>query len=196
MKSKDYRVLDQYTFGKSPAAIYLVKILNDIEDNYLSRKVGRFLSDKRCLLSSIEQSNQQNILNASQVTALCSLVRKDVNFNCEHEIVENLCNNIVKGHISSILRRSAKLRVVENQQVSFISKVKSGKTFPSKFVNSDGVMVGYVPQATDDDEITTEELVKSVVSPKYHLNDMKDMVTSETLNQKWQARMKRTGKMK
>lgn len=196
MKSKDYRVLDTYTFGKSPAAVYLVKILNDLQDNYLSRKVGRFLSDKRNLLSSIEESNKKNILNASQVTSLCALIRKDVNFTCDQEVVQNLCNNIVKGHISSILRRSAKLKIVENQQVSFASKVKSGKAFPTKFVNSDGVVVGYLSEMEEDEPLTPENLSKAVVRPKYHLNDMKDIVTSESLTEKWKARMQRTGKMK
>lgn len=195
MKNKEYVDLEKYTFGKTPAAVYLVKILNDLKDPSLLKKVSRFLSDKRSLLSSIEKSNKAAIMTPSQVTAMCTLIRNDINFVSQHEIVNNLCNNLVKGDISSILRRAAKLTVVEHQRQSYVSKVKNGKVFPNKFVNSDSVLVAYLSEV-DDVSLSQDELVKSVVSPKYSLKDMSESVTPESLNVKWQARMQRTGKLK
>lgn len=195
MNKKAFKELDIFTFGKTPAALYLVKVLNELKEPILAKKVGRFLSDKRRLLDGIEESNKHDILSASQVSALCVLIRNDINFQSEHELVNNLCNNLVKGEISSLLRRAAKLRVVEQQQTAYVSKVKKGNLFSNKMVNSEGLVLGYLPDMQED-EIPHEKLAHLVVSPKYHLDNMSESVTPETLSKKWKARMERTGKMK
>lgn len=36
-------MLDKFTFGKTPACMYLAKILNDLQDNRLNSKVSKIL---------------------------------------------------------------------------------------------------------------------------------------------------------
>jgi hypothetical protein len=50
-------MIDKYGVGASPAAVYLVTILNERNDRALARKITKFLADKRAILHDVVGSH-------------------------------------------------------------------------------------------------------------------------------------------
>ena len=166
-------ILEKNTFGKTPAALYLTDMLNQRNNDALNKKVSRFLSGKRCLLSELINANNLNVLSAKNLSGLLLKVRGDVAFDSNDELINNLVNNIVIGEIKDALRKSQVIRKIEAHQNRYQNRPVNGL-----IKNKDGYEI------IKGDGENKEAL-------KYSLEKIKATVTIDDLNQKWQTRMKK-----
>ena len=165
--------LDNKTFGASPAAIYLAKVLNDLKNEKLNAKAGKFLSVNIGVLSELEISHELGLLSTRNLSMLVSNIKKNINFDSKEILVKNLVENILNGKISAILRKLQKLRMVQIQQNKKFAKEKA-------FTNKMGL-------------ILSKDENGKIVQPRYYLSDMITGITDDSLREKWKERMKRRG---
>mgnify|MGYP001212135444 CR=1 FL=1 len=171
---KTQKMLDKFTFGKTPACMYLAKILNDLQDNRLNSKVSKILVSYKENLKQLEKANEQNILSVKNLNMNINIMRNNLNINIDNELVSNLVHNIIIGDMKSILRKVKKVRVIENAQKHLKKKVENGKSFTTKD--------GYVIVAKENDKL---------LEPKYNITHIQDYITPESLTEKWDKKMKK-----
>ena len=117
--------LDKFTYGNTPAAIYLVEHLNAVGTQSLRRKVTRTLTSFNEMVNEIEQSNEAGLLSAHTVGSLVASLRervKSTHFNDavrpedEDPLVLNLMTNLMMSRLKDLARRVQMVRVYEQQQ--------------------------------------------------------------------------------
>jgi hypothetical protein len=162
--------LDKFTYGKTPAAIYLAELLNTLDAPKLARKVSRTLVDFNELINQIEASNDVGILSAHNIGYLAAMLRiraqdtwlDDNMKHCTDEsdeslvLVNNLVHNILIGRIKDLSRRVQMVRIYEHQRATS----KSAPTKPLKSV---------------EDSINAESLVKRSTARLIRLNKINTM---------------------
>jgi len=93
------KTLDPTTFGSNPADIYLSLLLNQKEDGYLNKKIGRFMS---CFNHTIENLSFTDKKVAKNIYLL---LRKEYFHKVESEfLVEQVYKDLIKNHITTRLR--------------------------------------------------------------------------------------------
>lgn len=111
--------LDKFTFGKSPAAMYLGLILNERDDRYLARKVTSFLTERRMILNEVVASHHlSDSMSAKTFGVLLSLFSKSVKAdvtNFKDKIIQNLLVNILKAEINFHLARVRKAALLNKR---------------------------------------------------------------------------------
>jgi hypothetical protein len=117
--------LDKFTYGNTPAAIYLAEHLNTAGTQSLRRKVTRSLTGFNEMVNGIERSNEAGLLTAHTVGALVAALRervKSTRFDDavrpedEDPLVLNLITNLMMGRLKDLGRRVQMVRVYEQQQ--------------------------------------------------------------------------------
>lgn len=119
--------MNKFTYGKTPAAIYLAEYLGTLNSPKLNRKVARKLADVNELINQIEQSNNAGIMTSHNVGALASLLLADVrelwleSDEVDFEtltLVNNLVRNMLIGRLKDLARRVQMVRIFEHQQAT------------------------------------------------------------------------------
>ena len=167
--------MDKFTFGKTPAAVYLYEYLQANKNQIVLKRVGKALTSNRNLLSQIEKANLSGAINAHNVARIINNIRSGFFVDVGDELASNLTTNILIGEMKSLIRKSADIRKIESLQ----NKLR--KKNVENFTNKDGYLI-------------IEKKEDKKVFPMYNLNHMKDQKNSETLTEKWLENMK--GKQK
>lgn len=103
--------LDQHTFGKSPAAIYLAFHLNKLNSSCELRKVSATLSRYRATFRGLVRSQVAGTLSAASFASLLELIKLDIGTEkreFEDALTSNLVNNILIGELRAWSRQAAK----------------------------------------------------------------------------------------
>ena len=105
--------LDRNTFGDTPAAIYLVHRLNELNNRRLLQKVTYRLSAFREILYELTRANIVGILTAHSLSSIIPMFQAKLQAQDEQwriqkidPLVINLVSNVLRGELKSILNRT------------------------------------------------------------------------------------------
>jgi hypothetical protein len=70
--------LDPTTYGKTPAAIYLVRVLNSIDNEKLARKAGKAISATNKLVSELVDAYDCDAISTTTLATSLRLIRKSI----------------------------------------------------------------------------------------------------------------------
>ena len=197
------------TFGKTPAAHYLVRRLAELNSKSLSRSCTVRLNAFNQNCTGIKTAIEYHVMEAKTGANLLRLLREDA---CkvklhddslpeqEVEFVSNLLRNVIIGHIKSVMRKVETMRKIENGTKDLNTVYKKGSIVSTKvcedFVKvADCTIMGYDAAKifTEYDEygkVISNHLFKTPV----YLEDIIDRITPEVLHQRSLERCKRQKK--
>lgn len=174
-------MLNKYTFGKTPAAVYLADHINQLSEKentkILIKKIGHLLSTQREILKQLENSNAQGILSTHNLSNIINAMRKGVHFNVGGELVSNLVTNILVGEMKTVIRKSTQVRLIELHQNK---KVKNKPHKEGDIYNKKGYKIATVSNG-------------EVILEKYNVQQVKDSINAQSLDEKQSQKMKRKG---
>ena len=131
--------MNPYTYGNTPAAIYLADQLNNINDARFSKRIGAIINQNRAVLKQIMVAHDEGHVDRKTVMFVVNAVhiKIDALAECMKEInimgdfiesPENLAidlmSNIVKGEIKKITRRAFAVGVKCTNQTRELGKLK------------------------------------------------------------------------
>ena len=102
-------MLDKFTFGRTPGAIYLTERLNQLGDPKLTRKVSSYLDQESKILNEIVQANAIGVLSTHTLGAFVTFMRHRIGtstLEINDKLTADLMHNVVSGRVKSILRRT------------------------------------------------------------------------------------------
>jgi len=106
-------MLDKFTYGKTPAAIYLAARLNEFGNPKMSRIVTSHLCRVNTMLNELESSNCAGEMSVRTLSFLTELLRDQLKrleqeggFLTSDKTVNNLVSNVIIGKMKSVQRRS------------------------------------------------------------------------------------------
>ena len=86
--------MNKFTFGKTPAAVYLYEYLQANKNQIVLKRVGKALTSNRNLLSQIEKANLSGAINAHNVARIINNIRSGFFVDVGDELASNLTTNI------------------------------------------------------------------------------------------------------
>lgn len=115
-------MIDKYTYGNTPAAIYLTEVLNSVGSSKMIRKVTRTLTDFNEIINELEAANKNGLLSAHTLGALGADLRARAQRSTvgEHELVKNLLQNMMVGRVKELTRRVRVVRLIEKQRAGMV----------------------------------------------------------------------------
>lgn len=152
VKQIEQNVLDKYTFGSTPASIYLVDQLNKLRDPKLNRKVTRQLTSFNQVINELLVSNAAGLLTAHTVGTFISVMRQraqNASRNFEPSLIANLVANVMTGKVKELERRVTTVRHCEQNFARFAPDFKKDNPQTSIF-----------PLLSVEDPITPEVLTE------------------------------------
>lgn len=124
------KTLDLNTFGKTPAAHYLVRTLNEIGSEALARSTGKRITATCTMVANLVYCYSRGRLDAKVLANTMRLMRKEVSseyWNFEYQsnapmskehLVHKLRQNIQIGHIKQAIRLATVGRKCEHVMTS------------------------------------------------------------------------------
>jgi hypothetical protein len=120
--------INQYTFGKAPACIYLAFLLNQKDNKNLTTKVTRFLTSTRELLNELVMCHAcTNELSMTSFYRFLSLIDTDIKVrakNLPDPFIAQLVTNVLIGELKRY-KRLAKDAAIEQNKI--IRETKTGE---------------------------------------------------------------------
>ena len=192
------------TFGKSPAAHYLTRLLIDLGDKQLTRACTVRLNYFNENVKSIKQSVDDNSMTAKVAANLFRMLREEATkIELEPQdspvfkFVSQLLRNTIIGNIKVSIRGCTVIRKIENGNVSESKLKRVGKKLES---DSDDALcnkgakkysiLSYTAGYVFEQDKEPWRLMRTTPS----LNEIKDLVTPEILHSRSLKRCKRMGK--
>lgn len=180
-------MIDEKTFGSTPAAAHLVRQLNNITDARVQRStirsVGIAIKGFNNNLSAIRDSRSMTAMSAKVAANLLRLLRNEASTLpvVECEFITNLTRNVIIGNIKRVIREVTLLRKIEAITVS-IDKVRAKAAVEAiashiTLYSISGYKVGYIQN--------------NKWYPLY-IGAIADPVTPELLHRRSAARQERT----
>jgi hypothetical protein len=197
-------MLDRFTFGNNPASLYLVEVLNTIDNKKLNRKITNLIRESRTTLRELIAANEAGKMSTHTVSVLVELLRTKVEHaahvmkysengtgifklddqgdfkldtlkvSANGELAVNLATNVIKGELKSLHRRARDVHHIEKEQQHLMSKGESDS------INRYGILLGT--------KVTKFEPRKIAVT------EVKETITAETLTIKSRAKLTRLNK--
>lgn len=131
--------LAPHTYGDSPAAIYLVELLNQKQDVLLARKAAKVLAEGRELLGDVARAHLDydalSTRSFSRLLTLLSEHHQKQAANClraHDEHVANLVVNILEGGVKTWKRRVELARRQEKKMARQLPSGSSVQWVPAK----------------------------------------------------------------
>ena len=127
-------MLDKYTFGNTPAAIYLADRLNEINSVLLTRKISSVLCKYRRTIAELEAANNAGIMCTNTTAMFAERIRIDIQ-NTGYDLLckqakedqscidlsyidircVNLMVNLICGEVKNMKRRLQKAKYANHQ---------------------------------------------------------------------------------
>lgn len=126
-------MLDKYTYGNTPAAIFLAERLNTLGNQVMIRKVSSFLDQKNRVLNEVVEAHLAGYLSTRALSALVNLMRREVADSKKQvgdELAQNLMHNVMVGKIKSVLRRTQTSILLDHQANRDLDRFKRS-VFPT-----------------------------------------------------------------
>lgn len=184
---------DKYTLGKSPAAIYIIDLLNNIERNkavYLIKAYSEFKENFRELLDAYDDGAlSAKVIRKYIATYRATLPQTRVQLlekGYDHKII-NLYDNLLIAEFKKATRR---LDAIKRIEVSAIARAKSnlkksGKEYHDEQLKTYGKYEG--KEIPVEVKFNQHGLGSSVINT----NLIEDKITSESLMEKSLKRLER-----
>lgn len=199
--------LSENTFGDTPAALYLVRALNELNNPAVGRSVGKRITSNSKCVNELVQAYSEGTMSAKSVANCLRLIRLEVSsgmpeyaFPCPQRLIDQLTRNVQIGLIKRAMRmctiaRKAE-RVMENPtQRGQVINFTAGSVFGKGI---DSVQYSFT-DSTSKEQYTAGSLFTYpgypmvAVTKRFDLNEIKD-VTPELLMERSNRRCKRLGK--
>lgn len=193
--------LDENTFGKSPAANYLVRELNYYNDKKLTRSCTVRVNVFYRNVSAIVESVGANNMSAKVAANLLRLLREDatkITMDVNTEFVCNLLRNTIIGHIKSAMRKTETIRKIENGNSTY-QNLRHRGSINHVYSSTDRTVyniLGYIAgetQLISYDHSGGQTMLYSREFP--HIDTIIDPITPELLHTRSVMRCKRLGKV-
>jgi hypothetical protein len=120
-------MLDKFTFGNTPAAIYLADRLNELNNHRLTRKISSVLCKFRRTMTELTNANNAGIMCTNTTAMFAERTRVDIQntgsdmiFKIQEEDCYyderciNLMVNIICGELKSMIRRLQKAKLANH----------------------------------------------------------------------------------
>lgn len=189
--------LEKFTLGKSPAAIYLVSILNQSTNNN-DRIILKHISFAKKSLNEIKSAWEKGILSRDTMLEFCNLKRKEIQLYQNDKLtplVLNLYKNLLLANIKHMTRTDSKIEAIVKSAVSRGRDLLKNENLPliKNSVDSYGKVtrksIEKFPVNISYDEFGTMNIKKN-----FDLNNIKDEINDESLLNKFIAKHKAKGK--
>lgn len=196
--------LSENTFGDTPAALYLVRALNKLNNPSVGRSVGKRITSSSKCVNELVQSYSEGTMSAKSVANCLRLMRLEVSsgiseyaFPCSQRLIDQLTRNVQIGLIKRAMRLCTIARKAE--------RVMENPTQRGKIINfTRGSVLGDSVQYSFTDSTTKEQYTAGslfmypgypmvTITNRFDLNEIKD-VTPELLMERSNRRCKRLGK--
>jgi hypothetical protein len=132
-------MIDKFTYGKTPAAIYLADQLNRLGDPRLNRKVTRLLTSFNEVVNELLAANKAGLLSAHTVGTFIAALRQRAQTasQCfaQDSLIADLTSNIMTGKVKELQRRVLTVRHWE-QTLSRTTTPEFRKSFASVYTLS------------------------------------------------------------
>lgn len=198
--------LSEHTYGDTPAALYLVRALNELNDEAVTRSVGKRITANSKCVNDLVHAYSVGELPAKTVANCLRLIRQEVSIPSPitefspNRLIEQLTRNVQIGLIKKAMRlctvaRKAE-RVMENPE-----RRASTRTLNCEDGLWQEVHYSFI-DSTSNEKYDAGYVYKSLYgeNPKpipmtniFNFDDIKD-VTSELLMERSNRRCKRLGK--
>jgi hypothetical protein len=176
-------MIDENTFGKNPAAKFLARELNKINDQKLNTIAGHRITSTSTAVGELVTSYDNGHISLKTFSFIINLMRTNIiETNNPPELVYQLIRNIQLSYIRSSLRKA---EIAKRIDKSTTRKMKNAK--PQK-------MVVYVDKSTGVSYNICSSFDGSFIKNKVPLSHIQDKKTSTLLSQKSDARCLRQGK--
>jgi len=192
-------MLDLNTFGKTPAAIYLVDRLNFLNDKKLTRKISSKINSTKAIIAEAVNAHEAGLISTHTLSFIAATLRSKVdtswdntNWNNTEQIQKqeelpiNLMKNLLIGELKNIIRKASKVKHLKKRQQKIVSEINNDVLFPvnllkQSFKTSDGLEL-----------VNTKEVL---TVKKIMLKNVTDPITSEVLIEKSRAKLIRKNKI-
>ena len=172
--------LDPCTFGDTPAALYLVDVLNELDDLKLSRKLGKIITNVRRVCHQLYNSQVVDMMDVSTVNMLGNMLRG----RTTEAFIELLGLNSAGTAGDQALARLAINLAANICAGEFKSLLRCGQELIRTKISHEA-RARYL------------EREKSITPPKvqFHLTDFTDDITPASLRDKSRKKLKKAGKI-
>jgi hypothetical protein len=115
--------MNKFTYGNTPAAIYLAEYLTENGTSGEIRKVTRALTHFSRVINELERSNYAGTLSAHVIGGLAAGLREQaLNTTVGGDsLVIDLVRNVMIGRLKDLTRRVQKVRIFEHQRATSYS---------------------------------------------------------------------------
>jgi hypothetical protein len=193
------KTLDPLTYGDTPGAMYLVRVLNQINSAYLNRSVGKRISTTATAVNELSKSYEAGVLSSKTYANTLRLMREEVAFDgleydhVDIHLVNQLRRNVQIGHIKRGIRQATVARKAE--QVMSSGTILENKLHPA----GDGSNDVYFTDSTTGKEYCAGNVCIDVNGDMYASDRTishyeAQVVNSYVLRKRSDARCKRLGK--
>lgn len=138
--------MDPFTYGRTPAAMYLARKVNEINDAVLTRSCGKKITATNNTVSELIRAYETGACSAKTVANCLRLMRADISATECHYLVDQLCRNVQIGYIKRGLRlchvarkgervmenpdaNSSRAEVVINEAAPELGRTEMAETF-------------------------------------------------------------------
>jgi hypothetical protein len=182
--------LDKFTFGRTPAAQYLVRRLNELDSKPLQRAVGVRVSQFNTNVRDIENSYKVGYMSAKTAANLLRMLRVEATqltlSNTDDKIVGQLMQNTIIGNIKHTARKITVIRKIENGNSSLAKLKTKGSKGREIYGCTEYTILGY-PAGYAFGESEYDREIPDIA-------DIEDDVTPELLMERSDRRCLRQGK--
>lgn len=163
--------MNKFTYGKTPAAVYLVDYISKLNKPNVSKRIGKILTGWRNTFSELAYSNIAGDLSAHNLAKVFALMREGFYVDVGDKKASELVTNILIGEMKMIIRKSAEIRKIELCQDKLQRKSSVGKV------------------KTKSGYLVAEDRKNEVNFPSYTISQIRDNINHETLTEKWKKKM-------
>lgn len=198
MRNKVKKVYDKYTVGNSPAAIYIIDLLNQT-DNDINHKILKTLHKHRDTFNQLVKAYDNHHLSAQVVSAFITGARIMVEKEAEQYVangydplIVNLFKNLVFADMKKFTRQKNKAEKLERSAIDRAKYILKNQnlTYADKQIST----YGLDNEKQEKINIEVNFDYNGLPVTKYNKDLLTDSITNETLREKSEKRLKRLGK--
>lgn len=194
---KEKKVLDKYTFGDTPAAIYLADVLNTTT-NPLDAGISKHISSFKGVFNQLVKAYENGHLTSAVVSNFTKNKKLALKFQMTEfldlgysPLVVNLYSNMLNADMKQFNRKAQKLSLISKSAEDRARGIlKNGK---QKYANQKMQTYGRV--GTEQVAVEVEFNQHGLPHVKMEKDAIKDEITSKTLMDKSITRLTRLGKL-
>ena len=187
-------MLNKFTFGNTPAAIFLVDRLNQLDNKKFTRKISTILCEFRKIIGELIKAHQDGSLSTHTLSVTVELLHDKIENTIDHLLTKsgadygdnpdlpdvlaaNLTLNIIKGELKSVFRRSRKIHHMEKEQQRLLHRLYSSDK-----------------SVYDKDNLLLGKYARKFTPHKVNIDHIPEEINAKTLQEKSKRKLARLNK--